>query len=144
MTDFPDWNDPAGVAAAIVAQGAPPAVQNYKTAELTLQVPGIFTMYTFTNAGRIWKATVAYAMGSSGGTGSNQGYSRVKIQGGNTLAIVECVVVSAPAGDSEVDMESYNGFAVPSGTVIQLDVNNNATITGVVQRASALIGVSIP
>ena len=124
--------------------GLAPSVPNIQSGELILQGPSITAFYTFSQAGRIWGAVVTYAMGSSGGTGSNQAYARVRIQGGATLAIVECCVVGNPSADSNTDDRPYNGIAVPSGTKIQLDVNNNTTITGVVQRASGLVVVSIP
>ena len=128
------------------AFGMAPAVANYQAKAQILQPPGgsPFTMFTFTAAGRIWAATVSFSMGSSGGTGSNQGYARVRIQGGATLAICECCVVGNPSADSNGSDIPYNGIAVPSGTVVQLDVNGGTTITGVVLRASGLVGVSIP
>ena len=124
--------------------GMAPSVPNVTSGESILQPPSVAAFYTFTAAGRIWGATVSYAMGSSGGTGSNQGYARVRIQGSTTLAIVECCVVGAPSADSNTSDQSYNGIPVPKGTKIQLDVNNNVTIAGVVQRASGLVVVSMP
>jgi hypothetical protein len=128
-----------------LAAGVPPAVPGLASGSAILQGPTAgTTMYTFASAGRIWAANISYSMGSSGGTGSNQGYARVLVQGGATLAIVECVVVGNPSSDSNTDSQTFPGLSVPMGTVIQIDVNNNVGITGVVQRGSGLVVVSIP
>jgi hypothetical protein len=124
--------------------GVPPAVSGLDSGSQILQGPGTVTMYTFAANGRIWAANVSYAMGSSGGTGSNQGYARVRVSGGATLAIVEACVVGNPSADSNTDSQTFPGLAVLSGTVIQLDVNAGTGITGVVQRGSGLVVVSIP
>jgi len=137
---------PTQIALQIQALGVPPAVPGLGSGSQTLQGPGTgpYTMYTFASAGRIWAANISYSMGSSGGTGSNQGYARVRVAGGATLAIVECCVVGAPAQDSNTDSQTFPGLSVPAGTVVQLDVNSATTITGVVQRGSGLVVVSIP
>lgn len=135
----------AGIDAQLVA-GVPPAVAGYAVHSLILQPPGTgpYTLYTFTGAGRIWKATVTFSVLSATGTGANQAYAQVLISGGATLAIVEGGVAGNPDADSNTDPELLNGLAVGNGTVIELDVNNAVTPTGVVVRASGLIGVSIP
>jgi hypothetical protein len=127
-----------------LASGVPPAVSGLDSGSQILQGPGTYTTYTFANNGRIWAANISYSMGSSGGTGSNQGYARVRVSGGATLAIVECCVVGNPADDSNTDSQTFPGLSVGSGTVIQLDVNGGTGITGVVQRGSGLVVVSIP
>lgn len=129
-----------------LATGVPPAVTGLDSGSQILQSPGSSpaTMYTFADNGRIWAANVSYAMGSSGGTGTNQGYGRVLIQGSATLAVVEACVVGNPSADSNTDSQTFPGLAVNAGTVIQLDINNGTSITGVVQRASGLVVVSIP
>jgi len=126
------------------AFGMTPAVSNYQSFVQILQPPGSYHLFTFTAAGRIWAASVSYAMGSSGGTGANQGYSRVHVVSGIALAIVECCVAGAPDADSNTSDMTYFGLVVPKGTVVNLDVNGGSTITGVVQRGSGLVGVSIP
>jgi hypothetical protein len=126
--------------------GAVPAIKNPVGGEQILQAPGgsPYTIYTFPAAGRVWLASVSFSMGSSGGTGSNQGYARVRIQGGQSLAIAECCVVGNPDSDSNEESNPYPGLSVPSGTKILLDVNGGATITGVVLRASGIFLGSIP
>jgi hypothetical protein len=126
------------------AFGMTPAVSNYQSFAQILKPPGAYALFTFTATGRIWAASVSYAMGSSGGTGANQGYARVHVVSGNPLAIVECCVVGNPSADSNTSDMTYFGLVVPKGTIINLDVNGNTAITGVVQRGSGLVGVSIP
>jgi hypothetical protein len=128
--------------------GIAPAVPNYTGHALILQPPGIYTLYTFPAAGRIWNVGVSYAIATSANVGNITGYTRVLVQGGITLAIVECAISSAaattPSQDSNTDPVSYYGLPVPSGTVVQLDVNNGATTVGVQQRGSCRLAVSIP
>ncbi len=126
------------------AFGMTPAVSNYQSFEQILQPPGSYHLFTFPAPGRIWAASVSYAMGSSGGTGANQGYARVHVVSGNALAICECCVVGNPDADSNGSDLTYFGLVVTKGTVINLDVNGGTTITGVVQRGSGLVGVSVP
>jgi hypothetical protein len=126
--------------------GVVPGIKNPVGGEQILQSPGgsPYLIYQFPSAGRVWLAAVSFSMGSSGGTGSNQGYARVRIQGGQSLAICECCVVGNPSQDSNEESNPFPGLAVPSGTRIMLDVNGAATITGVVLRASGIFLGSIP
>lgn len=126
--------------------GVPPAVANYAVHSLLNQAPtgGPFTVYTFTGAGRIWKASVTLSVGSSTGTGVIQCYARVLVSGSPDLAIVNGAVVGSPAWASATASQVHDGLAVPNSTVIQLDVNNAVVPTGALVQASCLIGVSIP
>jgi hypothetical protein len=133
-----------GATNAQLQQGVPPAVTNSQSGEAVLQPPGTALMFTMPAAGRLWAAEVSYSMGSSAGTGSNQGYCRVRVAGGKTLAIVECCVVASPDSDSNTDSLTFPGIALANGAVIDLDVNGGAAITGVVQRGSGLVVVSVP
>lgn len=129
---------------ATLQGGVAPGAANSQVLEQILQPPGAYTLFTFTANGRIWGASVSYAMGSTAGTGANPGYARVHVLGGKSLAIVECVVVANPDADSNDDSHDWPGLPVLSGAVVSLDVNAGATITGVSQRASGLVAVSIP
>lgn len=127
-----------------LGEGVAPSVSNTSSGQQILQGPGTTTLITMSGAGRIWAVSVSYSMGSSGGTGANQGYARVMTSGGKTLVIVECVVVGNPASDSNTATLTFPGLSIGSGASIELDVNAGTTITGVVQRGSANVVVSIP
>jgi hypothetical protein len=123
-----------------------PFVPNTKSGEQILQSPGgsPYTMFTFTRAGRIWAASVSIGVGVTGGSGTQNAYARVRVQGGVTLAITECVVAGATGSDSNGSDQTFPGLAVPANTVVQLDVNAGGTISGGVLRASGVVVVSIP
>lgn len=127
--------------------GTAPYVKNAVTAEKILQSPGIYMLYTFTAAGRIWAASVSLGIGTSGGSGTSQVYTRVYVTGAagvGTLAVVECCVAGTVANDSNDDANQYPGLLVPSGAVVHLDVNNNVSLSGGVIRGSGLVAVSVP
>ena len=126
------------------AYGTQPAVKNLQTFVQILESPGTTHLFTFSAPGRIWGASVSYAMGCTGGAGTQQGYARVHINGGNTLAIVEACIAGAVANDSDTSDRDYPGLAVPAGTVVNLDVNGGTGVTGGVNRGSGLVAVSIP
>lgn len=111
-----------------------------------LQNPGggPYLIYTFKQAGRIWYAGVSMGMGSSGGTGSNPGYSRVYIQGGIDLCVTECNVVGNPDADSNSQNAVFPGLVAAKGTKIFLDVNGAAGINGIVIRGSGNVAVTLP
>lgn len=127
---------------------ATPVVPGLDGRSLIKQPPGLYTLYTFAQRGKIWAASVSYGMATTANTGNFPGYAQVVIQGGITLAIVECAISSSssltPSQDSNTDPATYNGLIVPAGTVIQLDVNNGVSMSGVQQRASCRLQVSIP
>lgn len=126
--------------------GLAPSVPNVQSGQKIQQSPGTTIMFTFSAAGRIWGAMVSYAMGCTGGSGSQQGFARVFIPGTPdlVLAVVECCIAGTVAQDSNSDGLTYPGIAVPSGTQVKLDVNGGGGVTGGVNRGSGLVVVSIP
>lgn len=125
--------------------GMAPSVANVVSGQQILQSPGTYNLYTFAQAGRIWGAMVSYAMGCSGGSGTQQGYARVFVAGmGLVLAIVECCIAGSVSQDSNSNALPYNGIPVPQGTVVKLDVNGGGGVSGGVNRGSGLVVVSIP
>lgn len=128
------------------AFGMAPAVANVASGQKIQQAPGTYNLFTFAAAGRIWGATVSYAMGCTSGSGSQQGFARVFIPGTPdiVLAVVECCIAGTTDSDSNTDAMVYNGISVPSGTVVKLDVNGGGGVTGGVNRGSGLVVVSIP
>lgn len=133
---------------AQLVAGVPPAVSNTQSGTQILKSGSgsPYTVFTMPAAGRLWVAAVSFSMvaGSGSAGASQQSYCQLVTAGGKTLALVECAVTGTAESDSNTAVVTYPGLALANGTVINLDVNNAVIVTGILQRGSGLVVVSIP
>ena len=124
--------------------GVPPIAPGIVGGEQILQSPGTYPIYTFPAPGKIWAASVSLSAGVTGGSGTNLIYARVYIVGGRTLAYCEVGLAGTIAYGANGDSNGFPGFMVAAGTVINLDINNGAVVTGGLVRGGGIFVGSVP
>ena len=130
---------------SLLDMGVAPFVENLTSYSKILQGPTTGKVIrTLTTNSRLWLASLSYAITSSGGTGSNQGYARIFTQSGLDLCIVEAAVSENPDSANGNQTPAFGGIELLDGDVINLDVNGGTTFNGCVQRASCTVLLSTP
>lgn len=127
-------------------RGIPPAVPSLSSAQRTRQGVSQVAFKTFGGAGRIWRVRLASSVASDNtfSGAPAQLIHDIETGSGTTLAVAELSISgplqSVPGGDSDL----FNGLPIANGDTLILNVNNGVSVSGVTQRASALVLYSIP
>lgn len=128
--------------------GIPPAVPALQSAQRTRQGVTQVSFKTFGSAGRIWRVRLASSVASdntfTAATPPAQLIHDIETGSGTTLAICEMSISGPNQTVPDGDSGTFNGLPVAQGDTLVLNVNNGVTVSGVVQRASALVLYSIP
>jgi hypothetical protein len=145
----------AGTTAAVAAvpgqvqlMGAPPYVLNIASVNFINEPASTeTTIFTFPSDGRIWTASLSFAIATEPAYSGGGNSVSARIRMGVSLiylAIVELAIGDAGVTDSGVCTNSFNGISVASGDTIQYDINLGTSYADAVMRASGFVLYSIP
>ena len=137
----------ADLAAGLGYPGIPPAALNMLSDQKLRSGAGVTAFHTFSAPARIWSVSLSYAILTDGTFPAGAVFvdSLVStVLGGVALATVQ-LGLSVANQHAELQTDRVlPGLAVTKGESVQLAVNNGAVISGMFQRASALILYSVP
>lgn len=130
----------------VVNAGAQPFVPNLRASNKVGVGSGVFTLITFGQASRIWRAGISFSAAtnnlySSGITSLN---AVMKTGGGVTLAVVEIAVGGPSQASQGGDSAQIPGMPVEAGDTVTIDVNDGVSVAQLVMRCSCTVLFSVP